>query len=110
MSSPDPLERLLDLDRSSREFPSQLANILLMEDCMNRAQTLPYNGLMKFVEDLDRVCVQITFIRSLLTAMIGPRRSRPYRAGLLSLSFRTLEALWRPKGLTGITHALGGSC
>lgn len=61
MSRPDPLERLLDLDRSSSEFPRKLADVLLSEDCMDQAQTLPCDELMKFVEDLDRVGGYITF-------------------------------------------------
>lgn len=72
MSPPDPLERLRDLDRFSREFSDQLADVLLMEDCMTRAQTLPDNELTKFVEDLDYVCGQVAFTSSLLNTIIGP--------------------------------------
>lgn len=103
MSSSDPLERLLDLDSSSSEFPRQLADILLMEDCMNRAQTLDHNELMKFVENLDHVCGQNIFNRSLLNTIVGAQDSRPRRTHFFSLSLRTLEDLWRPRGPTNVT-------
>ncbi|KAF9647772.1 kinase-like protein [Thelephora ganbajun] len=47
------LQEVRELDASLPEFPKQLTNILLMEDWMNQAQSLPSGDLEKFVEDLD---------------------------------------------------------
>lgn len=69
-----PLQRLQDLDRSSRNFSNQLTDILSMEDCMNQAQNLQYGDLQKLVEDLDHVCVHLVVTCFLLSSVIGPQR------------------------------------
>jgi hypothetical protein len=74
MLSANPLRRLRDLDRSSSEFPNQLIDILLREDCTNQAQALPSDDLGEFVECLDRVCMQIAFTHPPLNYTVGPRR------------------------------------
>ena len=102
-----PLEQFLDLNRFSSEFPGRLAEILLIEECMNEAQALRGEELTNFVEGLDHVRAQSTPANSPLNAIIGPQRSRPHRRRLSSLSFRTPEGLRRLPGLTRITYTLG---
>ena len=88
MPSPNPLlERLQDLDRSSSEFPVQLADILLTKDCMDIVQTLKTQYLTNFVEDLDHVRALIAFTRTLLNTTAGPQYFQTHRSLVLSLSF-----------------------
>jgi len=75
MSSPDPLQQLRDLDRTSAEFPDNLTNILLTEGWVGQTQTLSPKGLSELLEYLDKVCVQVAFSRSLLISIEGPRLS-----------------------------------
>jgi len=67
--------QLRDLDRSSSEFHVKLANILLGEDCASQVQELSHEDPQRLVEDLDRVCLQSTFIRFLLNIITGSHRS-----------------------------------
>lgn len=67
MPSLGPLQRLRDLNRSSRDFPTQLADTLLMEGCIDQVQNLQDDDLEELVEDLDHVCAQFIFICPLLS-------------------------------------------
>ena len=84
MPSPNPLQRLQGLDRSSPEFPNRLTDIL-GEDWMNHAQNLSPNDLEEFVEYLDSVCVWVAFTHPLLNNIVDPQRPQPHQPRLLSL-------------------------
>lgn len=71
MSSSTLLQRLRDLNSSSSEFHTQLTGVLLVEDRANQIQDLPYEDLRRLVEGLDRVCMQIASIHSVLNSAIG---------------------------------------
>jgi len=106
MSSPDPLKRLRDLDRSSVGFPDNLTNVLLTRGWTDQVQKLPPEGLRELVEYLDKVCVLIGFSRSVLIGVEGPRLSRPHQSCFLSLFVRTSEDLWCPWDFANIARTL----
>jgi hypothetical protein len=85
MPSPNLLQQLHSLDRSSPGFSNQLKGFLLGEDCVNHAQDLPCEVLGPFVEYLDNVRLLIAFFYSLLNIVVGSQRPRPYRSRLLPL-------------------------
>ena len=84
MPSPNPLQRLQGLNRSSPEFLDRLTDIL-GEDWMNYAQNLSRNDLEEFVEYLDSVCVRVSFAHPLLNGIVGPQRPQPHQPRFLSL-------------------------
>ena len=59
--SPNPLQRLYDLDRSSSEFPNQLTDILLGEDYVNLVRHLSCEDSGPVVEHLESVGLRIAF-------------------------------------------------
>ena len=106
VSSPNPLRRLHDLDKTSPEFPDILTNLLLTEGWINQAQNLPPKGLRELVEYLDEVWVLIAFSRSLLISIEGPRHSRSHPPRFLSLFIRTPKDLWYPQDIANVAHTL----
>ena len=73
MPSPNPPQRLQDLDRSSPEFPSRLTDTLLGEGSVNRAQNIPDEELGPFIEYLDIVRLRVAFASPLLNTFAGPQ-------------------------------------
>ena len=69
MSSPDTLQGLRGLDRSSVGFSDQLIDILLMGEWADQAQNLPPKDLRELIEYLDSVRVRIAFTRLLLNGV-----------------------------------------
>ena len=78
MPLPESLQRLRGLDRTSPEFPNQLADILLGEDDVNIVQNLSCEDAGPFVEHLDSVRLWVMFTCSLLNIAVAPQRPRPY--------------------------------
>ena len=85
MSSPNPLQRLRDLDGSSPGFPNQLTDILLREGWANRAKDLADDDLGELVEYLDGVSVQIVSVHFLLNTIVGPQHPRLHKPRFLPL-------------------------
>ena len=106
MSSPDPLQRLRDLERSSVGFSDRLIDILLMGEWTDQAQNLPPNDLRELIEYLDSVRVRIAFTRLLLSGVVGPRDPRSHHSRFLSLFVRTSKDLRHLRSLTNITLTL----
>ena len=70
MSSSSSLQ-FRDLDRSTSEFPLKLTNLLLRKDSTAQVRLQSETDPGGLVEDLDLVCMQITFTHSLLNGVIG---------------------------------------
>jgi len=86
MPSPNLLQQLHDLDRSSPEFPNQLTDILLGEVWVRCLQGLPREGFRPFVKYLDTVRPRIAPTYSPLNTITGPQQPRSYQLCFLSLS------------------------
>lgn len=106
MPSPNPLQQLHGLDRSSPEFPCQLTGVLLGEDFVDCVQNPPCEDLGPFVEYFDSVRLRVTFVFPPLNVVAGPRRPRPYRVCFSPLPIRTSENLWCQQGPADIARTL----
>jgi len=106
MTLPDPLQRLHDLDRSSPQFSSQLAELLDQKEYIKCLPDLHSENLVWLVEYLDRVSFPVTVAQSPLNATTGSyRHLRSHKSRLPEVTTRTRENMQHPSDITKIVHA-----
>jgi len=71
MTSPDPLQQLYDLDKSSSRFHNQLGSIIGGKEYRERVPHLQDDGLVRLVEYLDSVSLRIALPHSLFSIIAG---------------------------------------
>jgi len=78
MTSPKPLQRLYDLDKSSPRFRYQLRDIIDGKEYREQVPHLGDGDLARLVEYLDSVRLRIALPHFLSNAIVGSRLFRPY--------------------------------
>ena len=102
--SSNPLQRLHRLERSSPQFPDQLANILAGDEYKGYVSALRGEGLVWLIDYLDSVRLDITVPRSFLITSVGPRRSRSHRPFFSEVPSRAWKNLQQLGDITDIIH------
>ena len=69
MSSRSPLKQLRRLDKSSSKFHDRVSNILYGEEYKQWVSTIQGDGLMGFVDYLDKVRCRVSLLRSPLKSL-----------------------------------------
>ena len=71
MTLPNPLQQLYDLKKSPPWFYNQLRSIISGEEYRERVPQLRDDDLVRLVEYLDGVSLQIALPHSLFTVIVG---------------------------------------
>jgi len=71
MTLPNPLQQLYDLDKSSPQLYNQLRNIFSGKEYRECVPHLQDDDLVRLVEYLDGVSLQIALPHSLFTVIVG---------------------------------------
>ena len=71
MTLPNPLQQLYDLEKSSPQFYNQLRDIISGKEYRECVPHLRDDDLVRLVEYLDGVSLQIALPHSLFTVIVG---------------------------------------